>query len=104
MVMPPDHAVLRRLSSREKWMIGGVLAVVAAIAVVLVISFATSGPSSRNGCIYATVPGVVGAVQVDQCGDAARSTCQTVHAAYARQAAQTIAGECRKAGLPVGSS
>ena len=83
-------------------MIGGVLGVVAAIAVVLVISFASSSPRSSNGCIYATVPGVVGAVQIDQCGDAARSTCQTVHAAYAPQAAQTVAAACRKAGLPVG--
>ena len=102
MVMPPQTATLRRLSKREKWMIGGVLGVVAVLAVFLVISFASSGPKSSNGCIYATVPGVVGAVQVHQCGDAARSTCQTAHAAYAPQAAQTVAAACRKAGLPVG--
>jgi len=104
MVMPPDQAVVRRLSKREKWMIGGVLVVVAAILVVLVISFASSGPSSSNGCIYATIPGAVGAEQVHQCGATARATCQSVHAAYTAQAAQTIAAECRKAGLPVGSS
>jgi hypothetical protein len=103
MVMPPDHAVLRRLSKREKWMVGGVLGVVAAIAVVLVISFASSAPNSGNGCIYATVPGPVGAQQINECGASARATCQSVHAAYAPQAAQTIATACRKAGLPVGS-
>jgi hypothetical protein len=103
MVMPPDHAVLRRLSSREKWMVGGVLGVVAAIAVVLVISLASSGPSSRNGCIYATVPGAVGAQQINECGATARATCQSVHAGYTAQAAQTIAIACREAGLPVGS-
>jgi hypothetical protein len=104
MVMPPEHAVLRRLSKREKWMIGGVLGVVAAIAVVLVISFASSGPSSGNGCIYATIPGAVGAEQVHECGSTARTTCQTIHApgAYTAQAAATLAAECRKAGLPVG--
>lgn len=77
---------------------------VAALAVVLVISFVTSGPSSGHGCIYATIPGTVGAQQVHQCGPAARETCQTLNApgAYTRQAAQTIAGECRKAGLAVG--
>ena len=102
MVMPPDHAVLRRLSKREKWMIGGVLGVVAALALVLVVSFASSGPSSGHGCIYATIPGVVGAEQVHECGATARATCRSVRAAYRPHAAQTIATECRKAGLPAG--
>ena len=103
MVMPPDHATLRRLSRREKWMLGGVLAVVAALAVVLVISFVSSGPSSGNGCIYATIPGAVGAEQVHECGATARQTCRSVNApgAYTRQAAQTLAVQCRKAGLRV---
>jgi hypothetical protein len=102
MVMPPQTATLRRLSKRERWMIGGVLGVVAALAVVLIISFVSSGPSSSNGCIYATIPGVVGAQQIHECGATARSTCQTVNVAYPAQAAQTIAAACRKAGLPVG--
>jgi len=100
--MPPQTATLRQLSKREKRMIAGVLGVVAVLAVFLVISFASSGPSSSNGCIYATVPGVVGAVQVHECGANAQSTCQTAHAAYAPQAAATIAEACRKAGLAVG--
>jgi hypothetical protein len=105
MVMPPQTATLRRLSKREKWMIGGVLGVVAVIAIVLVISLASSGPSSSNGCIYATIPGSVGAQQVHECGDTARATCQTVQkpGAFTAQAAATLATECRKAGLPVGS-
>ncbi len=95
-----------RLSKREKWMVGGVLGVVAALAVVLVISFVSSGPSSGHGCIYATIPGAVGAEQVHECGANARETCRTVNApgAYARDAAHTLASECRKAGLSVGSS
>jgi len=103
--MPPETATLRRLSQRERWMIGGVLGVVAVIVVVLVISLASSAPSSSNGCIYATIPGAVGAEQIHQCGAAARATCQSVNApgAYVAQAARTIAAECRKAGLPVGS-
>lgn len=84
-------------------MVGGVLGVVAALAVVLIISLVSSGPSSSNGCIYATVPGAVGAEQIHECGATARATCQSVHAAYTPQAAQTIAAACRKAGLPVGS-
>ncbi len=85
-------------------MVGGVLGVVAILAVVLVISFVSSGPSSGHGCVYATIPGAVGAEQVHECGATARETCQSVNApgAYTAQAAHTLATECRKAGLPVG--
>jgi hypothetical protein len=91
------------MSAREKWMIGGVLGVVVALAVVLLISFAASGPSSRAGCIYATIPAATGAEQIHQCGAAAKSMCATVHTtgAFTPQAASTIASACRKAGLPV---
>ena len=101
--MPSERIPSYRLSRREKWMVGGVLGVVAALAVVLVISFVSSGPSSGHGCIYANIPGVVGAEQVHECGANARHTCQTVNApgAYTRQAAHQVAAECRKAGLPV---
>jgi hypothetical protein len=107
MPLPEGHAralqARRGLTKRERWIIGGVLATVGAVVVALVISFATAGPSSGHGCIYATIPGVVGAVQVHECGVAAHSTCATVNApgAYAPGAARTIAAECRKAGLPV---
>jgi hypothetical protein len=105
LIIPPGHGVARRLSRREKWMVGGVLGAVAALALVLVISLVSAGPSSGHGCIYATVPAATGAEQVHQCGATARATCQSVNApgAYAAQAAQTIAVECRKAGLPVGA-
>lgn len=94
-----------RLSKREKWMVGGVLGVVAALAVVLVISFVAAGPSSGHGCIYANIPGAVGAEQIHQCGATARETCRTVNApgAYTPQAAHTLSVQCRKAGLAVGS-
>ena len=84
-------------------MIRGVLAVVVAVAIVVAISLATAGKSSGHGCIRATIPGAVGAQEVNECGATARQTCATVHApgAYAAQAAATIAAECRKAGLPV---
>jgi hypothetical protein len=92
------------MSTREKWMIGGVLGVVAALAVVLVISFASSNPSSTSGCIYATIPAATGAEQIHQCGAAAKSMCATVHSSggLTPQAASTIASACRKAGLSVG--
>jgi len=85
-------------------MVAGVLATVAAVALALVIALATSGHSSAHGCIYATIPGVVGAQEVYQCGAEARATCASADAAgaFSAQSAQTIALECRKAGLPVG--
>lgn len=109
LILPPGHAdaiaTRRHLSIRERWIVAGVLGTVAALAAVLVISLVSSGPSSARGCIYATISGVVGAQQVHECGTSARNTCRTVYApgAYAAPAARTIASECRKAGLPVGS-
>ena len=105
LIMPSEHGPVYRPSRREKWMVGGVLGVVAALAVVLVISFVSSGPSSGHGCIYANIPGAVGAEQVHECGDTARATCRSVYApgAYTHQAALTVAAECRKARLAVGS-
>ena len=65
LIIPPGHAETlrdrRRLTRREIWMVGGVLGAVAALALVLVISFASSGPSSKSGCIYATIPAATGA-------------------------------------------
>ena len=104
LILPSEHTrPLRRLSRRERWILGGVLGVVAALAAALVISFVGSGPSSGHGCIYATIPGAVGAEQVHQCGAGARDTCRSVNTpgAYTPQAARTIATQCRKAGLPV---
>lgn len=85
-------------------MVAGVLATVAAVVLALVISLATSGRTSAHGCIYATIPGAVGAQEIYQCGAAARTTCASaeIAGAFSAQSAQTIALECRKAGLPVG--
>lgn len=98
-------AARRRLSAREKRMVGGVLGTVVALAVALVISFSSGGPSSSRGCIYATIAGDVGAQQIHQCGAQARDTCQSVYApgAFTAQASGVVAAECRKAGLEVGS-
>lgn len=108
LILPPGHAKaasgLRPLSAREKWLLRGVLAAVAVIAIVVAVSLATAGKSSSHGCIYATIPGAVGAEQISECGATARYTCATVFkpGAYAPPSARTIAAECRKAGLPVG--
>jgi hypothetical protein len=108
MVLPPGHAQViagpRRLTTREKRLIAGVLAVVAAIVIVLAISIGTAGSASGHGCIHATIPGAVGAQEIDQCGVQARATCQTVGqpGSFTAASARVVAAECRKAGLPVG--
>jgi hypothetical protein len=94
----------RGLNAREKRLISGVLVVVAALVVALAVSIASAGNSSAHGCIHATIPGAVGAEEINQCGAQARSTCQTAEhpGSFTASSARVIATECRKAGLPVG--
>jgi hypothetical protein len=81
-----------------------VAAAVAAALAAIVIALATSGPSSSHGCIYATIPGPVGAQQISECGTTARDTCGSVFrpGEFTAQAAPVVAAACRKAGLGVG--
>jgi hypothetical protein len=107
LILPPGHAqqlgARRTLSRRERWMIRGVLGIVAAIAVALGVSLLVVGQSSSHGCIYVTIPAATGAQQVNECGATARSTCLSVSTpgAFTAQAATAVAAECRKAGLAV---
>src|SRR5437868_11166494 len=84
LILPPGHAqqlgARRGLSQREKWMVRGVLALVAVLAIVLAVSLLTRGQSSRHGCIYVTIPAATGAQQVNECGATARSTCLSASA------------------------
>jgi len=89
---------------REKWMIGGVVGLVAAVAVVLVISFATAGPKSGHGCVSVGLAYSTGGAQVHRCGASARQLCASVNqpGGTTGGAARSLTIECRKAGLPVG--
>ncbi len=108
MPLPPGHAASitlgRRLSLRERRLVAGFIAAMAALAVVLVISLSSGGPASANGCIYLTLPAATGAEQVSQCGGPARETCASAHrpGAFTAQAARAVSTACREAGLPVG--
>ena len=108
MILPSGHAETlnqrRGLSGREKWMIGGVLGLVAALAVVLVVSIATAGHKSGHGCVSVGLAYSTGGAQVYRCGDAARKLCQSVNepGGTTGGAARSLSIECRKAGLPVG--
>jgi uncharacterized membrane protein len=106
LILPPDHQrqtqPLRRLSARERWLVRIMAALTALIVIAVVVSIASSGQASGNGCVHAIFPGPVGAEQVNQCGAAARSTCATLsRSGYGPEAVRTITVECRKAGLPV---
>jgi hypothetical protein len=94
----------RRLRGREKWILGSVLATVAALVIVVVISVGKSDPKSGNGCVNVTVPSSMGAQQLTGCGARARTMCRSVGAAggYTGSLARALSSECRKAGLAVG--
>lgn len=108
LILPPGHAqsvrLGRRLTLREKRLLGGLGAAMAALLVILVVALASSGQSSSHGCIYVTIPAATGAQQISQCGAQARSTCASAQTpgAFTPQAARAVSAECRKAGLPVG--
>lgn len=109
LILPPDHPGQTRpghaLSRRERWLVGVMAAVTGLIVLAVVISLAVSGPSSGGGCVHATYPGPVGAEQINACGSSARTLCATLRTSdgYGPEATRTIAAECRKAGLAVGS-
>lgn len=108
LIFPPGHGqavdARRALPQRERWMVGGALLAVAAVILVLLISIGSGGKTSGHGCIYATVPGPVGAEEISGCGAEARATCQSARApgAFTADAARVVIAQCRKAGLPVG--
>jgi hypothetical protein len=108
LILPPGHsqtlAIRSRLSSRERWLIRGILAVVAALAVAVGVSLATSGHSTGNGCIDVNIPYSIGGQEVYRCGAAARRVCAAVGSpnGFTGSAGRAVAAECRKVSLPVG--
>lgn len=94
----------RKLTRRERWILGGVLAVVAVLAVIVAISFTSKQRTSANGCIDVSAATVIGGSELYKCGTAARDLCSeptrpsaTDNIAFR----QALAEACRKAGLPV---
>jgi hypothetical protein len=108
LILPLGHAQAvrnrRAFSARERWMIGGVLGTLAALLVVLVISFASTGHKSAKGCIDVSLAYSTGGAEVYRCGASARAMCAEVGArgGLSGKAADTVAAACRKAGLTAG--
>jgi hypothetical protein len=108
MIMPPGHAATTgtpwRFSKREKWIVPAMAGLLAALAVAVGISLATSGHKSGDGCVDVAVAYSTGGSEIYRCGDAAKALCRSVGApgGYTGDTARRVAVECRKAGLAVG--
>ena len=92
-----------RVTRRERWLIGGVLAACAAIAVVVAISFTSHQRTSQHGCIDVSAATVIGGSELYRCGQAARGLCTAATGSGEQNIAfrRALADACRKAGLPV---
>ena len=108
LILPPGHAEsvtgMRRLTVRERRLVRGVLGAVAVLAVGVVVALATASRTSAHGCLHLTIPGPVGAEEIDQCGTTARETCASVAQAggFSAEARSEVAAACRRARLAVG--
>jgi hypothetical protein len=91
---------LRRLTGRER-LAALVAAAVSAIAV-LALVLATVGDSQPDrtspGCIYAIVPGVMGAEPRQACGADARTICNE-YRVNTRPGSPAVLESCRRAGI-----
>ena len=94
----------RKLTRRERWILGGVLAVVAVLVVIVAISFTSKQRVSANGCIDVSAATVIGGSELYRCGTAARDLCSAPNGPGAGDNIafrRALADACRKAGLPV---
>ena len=94
----------RRITRRERWILGGVLALVAVIVVLVAVSFSSKQRISANGCIDVSAATVIGGSELYRCGTAARDLCSAPSGPGATDNIsfrRALAEACRKAGLPV---
>jgi hypothetical protein len=90
---------VRRLTKRERAVV--MIAVLATVVTCLVLVLSTVGndrPAPAAGCIYAIVPGVMGATPVDACGARAQAICDR-HQTGEDPPSRAIRASCRRAGL-----
>jgi hypothetical protein len=94
----------RKITRRERWILGSVLALVAVIVVIVAISFTSKQRISSNGCIDVSAATVIGGSELYRCGTAARDLCSAPNGPGATDNIsfrRALADACRKAGLPV---
>ncbi|MHB8657954.1 MAG: hypothetical protein ACYC91_08360 [Solirubrobacteraceae bacterium] len=109
LILPPGHAqavrARRQLAPREKWMIGAVLGVTAALVLAAVFSFAAGRRHTGHGCVYIdNIAAFTGGQEIYDCGQVARQLCQSVGApgGFRGEAGRSVATQCRIVHLPVG--
>jgi hypothetical protein len=108
LILPPGHhreiTERRRIVGRERWMVGGVGALVVLLAVAVLIGIAGGGSKPRRGCLDVSFASTLGVQQIVQCGKAAGATCASlgIPGGYAGTAERLIAADCRRLKLPVG--
>jgi hypothetical protein len=105
MPLPPGHyaqvtAPRRRARGRDRLLVGGGLAMIAAIAVAVVISFASVQRQSRHGCIDVSAATVIGGSELYRCGETARALCAQTRSRSSVAFTQALDAACRRAGLP----
>ena len=94
----------RRVTRRERWILGSVIALAAVLAVIVAISFTSKQRTSANGCIDVSAATVIGGSELYRCGTAARELCSAPSGPAAADNIsfrRALADACRKAGLPV---
>jgi hypothetical protein len=89
---------------REKWMIAGVLGILAVLVVGLAISVGTAAKHSGHGCVAVDLAYSTGGSQTYTCGAGARSLCAGIgrDGQLTGQTGRIVAQSCRRAGLRVG--
>ena len=90
---------VRRLTRRERRVV--LVAALATAVTLLALVLSTVGnskPAPAPGCIYAIVPGVMGATPVDACGPRAKGICAR-RATGEDPPSRAIRADCRRAGL-----
>lgn len=92
---------LRKVTRRERNVaIGAVALSLIAILIVVLATAGNSEPTAGRGCIYAIIPGVMGAEPVDACGTQAEFVCAR-HATGTAPGSETIRQACRKSDIVV---
>jgi hypothetical protein len=95
---------LYKLSSREIKAATTVLAVtLVSLFVVVLATAGDSSPPTPQGCIKATVAGVVGAETISGCGSEAEAKCARA-ARFDGPRSDTVVAECEAQGVPLTSN
>ena len=90
---------LRELTPRERLVaIVGFAVTAIAVTALIVATAGNSRPAPGPGCIRATVPGVMGATELNLCGGRAKRECAR-HEGRSDPGSRAIEASCRDAGL-----